>query len=268
MEKGKAILFSLYWHAGQWNDGNVTEEDYAYAKERGFLFDPPEAESHEDALKRAKAAVEKIDARDVANAFLYSLSTRELQYRSALGSYYYAKAIPEHRLEDTGEDFHCYLCGWCNGASDYNVFSFERYKWGGVRHTQLDYAAFDLEQFLKQPKVTPREEDISALRELLACVRELEPRNKAGKLRDLVSQKKLLQTNKNEITGILEILGICGILAGTECPGYETYFADEYCRAPQEHTNDMQYPLNHWRVSDGINEKRFEEVFGFSLFPD
>lgn len=24
----------------------------------------------------------------------------------------------------------------------------------------------------------------------------------------------------------------------------------------------------YWRVSDGINEKRFEEVFGFSLFPD
>ncbi len=36
----------------------------------------------------------------VADAFLNSLSTRKLEYRAALGSYWYAVAIPKHSSTD------------------------------------------------------------------------------------------------------------------------------------------------------------------------
>lgn len=273
MDRGKKILFAMFWNGGQWNNGNVTKEDLEYAEKAGYLFKQPSALSHEEALRRLKDLLVRIDARDVANAFLYSLSTRDLEYRSALGSYYYAAAIPEHEIYKGHykEQTHCYFCGWyseTDAHSSYNVYNFERYKWGGVRHTKLDYALFDLEQFLKLPKVAPNEEDISLIKEILACVQELEPNNKAGKLRDIISKKKLMKTNKDEISILLEILGICGILAGKDHPGYGEQFVDEYGRSPKEHTNDMQYPVNHWRAADGINTMRFEEVFGFSFNSD
>lgn len=216
--------------------------------------------SHSAALEQLHSVLAQIRPQDVANAFLYSLSTRALEYRSALGSFYYAKAIPDHKSTD---DWHCYLCGWYkNGSRD---FCDEREKYGGIQHSNLDYALFDLEQFLKLPKVVPTQADVRILQDILACIGELDPVNKAGKLRDLISKKKIFKTNKKEITTILEILGICGILASEAHPGYEKRFADEYDRAPTEHTNDMQYPLNHWRAKDGINASRFAEVFGFPL---
>ena len=119
------------------------------------------------------------------------------------------------------------------------IFNFERYKFGGVRHTYLDYALFDLEQFVKLPKVTPSNEDKEILQKILGCVDKLEKNQKAGKLRELISKEKIFKCNKNEISNILEILGICGILSSKEFPSYEDKFVDEYSRAPVEHKNDF-----------------------------
>lgn len=88
----------------------------------------------------------------------------------------------------------------------------ERYKYGGVRHTSLDYALFDLEQFLKLPKILPSDEDKIILKRILDCVYNLESKDMVGKLRSSILKKKF-KSNKNEISKILDILGICGILA-------------------------------------------------------
>ena len=54
--------------------------------------------------------------------------------------------LPEH---DSTDEKCCYICGWHQwekNPDEYdlrhgiNVFNFERYKWGGVRHTKLEYA--------------------------------------------------------------------------------------------------------------------------------
>jgi hypothetical protein len=66
--------------------------------------------------------------------------------------------MPIHNSGITGQE-----------QSEYNVFNFERYKWGGVRHTSPEYALFDLEQFLQLPKVTPTEEDWSIMRGGSSC---------------------------------------------------------------------------------------------------
>lgn len=273
MDRGKQILFSMYWSGGHWKKCNVPDEDLAYAKNAGYLFNPPEYETHDSVLLKLKMILDNIDPKDISNAFLYSLSTGKLEYRSAFGSYYYAKAIPEHEI-DCQHSPHCYLCGWNarNSKQDvyeneYNIFSFERYKWGGVRHTSIDYALFDLEQFLKLPKVVPSEDDKSLLIQLLHCVKKLAPHNKAGALRTQIEKERIIKSTKDELTVLLEVLGICGILASRNYPGYEAFFTDEYGRAPTEHANDMAYPLNRWRAEDGINTKRFTEIFGFA-FPD
>ncbi len=269
MKSGQQILFSLYWSKGQWNRGTLSAGDLEYAKSAGYLFDFPNDRTHRETLNRLADVLSQIDARNVSDAFLFSLSTRRLEFRSALGSYYYAAAIPGHECINP---VHCYLCGWYANEqpkneydNPYNAFNFERYKWGGVRHDQLDYALFDLEQFLRLPKVTPSDEDYRILNRIFQCVSLLEAREKAGALRKQISRQKILKSNAAELGTLLGILGICGILAAKGFPGYGELFADEYGRSPEENTNDFQYPLNHWRAGDGIDRQRCLEIFGTGI---
>ena len=273
MKNGLGILLSTYWSSKGWKDGTISKEDFQVAKEQGYMFDYPKYETHEDTLKKVNGLLEKINPVDVANAFLYSLSTRKLEYRSILGSYYYAKAVPMHELAEK-QSKHCYLCGWYAWNKEpkefdlklgCNVFNFERYKFGGVRHTHIDYALFDMEQFLKLPKVIPTDTDKIILSRILECVNKLEKKEKVGKLRDLIVKEKIFKSNKNEVGVILNILGICGILSSAECPCYEDEFVDEYGRSPIEYKNDFSYPVNRWRAEDGINYTKFEKVFNYKI---
>lgn len=270
MDNGLKLLFATYWNGNMWGHEAPTPEDYAQAKREGYMFDPAPVRTHDETLRDILHVLDKISPIDVANAFVYSLSTRELQYRSALGSYYYALAIPDHRHKGSG---HCYLCNWMPlseadqpelEVSEYNDFNFERYKWGGVRHTYPEYALFDLEQFLLLPKVTPTPEDWAILKSILHAMEELPASKKAGAYRELITKKKLLKSNKSEVQVLLDILGVCGILSSPDAPCYCDCFTDVWHRAPREHTNDYTYPVNWWHVSDGVNEERFQKVFGFS----
>ena len=133
---------------------------------------------------------------------------------------------------------------------------------GGVRHTDLSYALFDLEQFLLLPEMAATESDIELLIKLLKCMEDLESHNKAGKYRDYLLKKKIIKSNKSEMGSLLDILGICGILSSNNYPCYDVKFADITWRAPVEHTNDFSFPFNRWQVKDGVNTERFQKVFG------
>lgn len=268
MDKGLKLLFATFWNGGMWGHKAPTAEDYALAKAEGYMFDPVPVLTHDETLLELRKVLGKISPEDVANAFLYSLSTRQLQYRSALGSYYYALAIPEHSHYDRGC---CYYCNWYQmddvdsperEHAGYNVFNFERYKWGGVRHTHPEYALFDLEQFMLLPKVEPTAEDREILKSILHAMTELPPSKKAGAYRELITKKKLLKSNKDEVAVLLDILGICGVLSGQDAPCYCDCFVNVYERSPMEHTNDYSYPVNCWHVSDGVNVEWFRKVFG------
>ncbi len=258
MDKGLKILYRMYWNSGGWTKEDPTAEDFALAKSAGYLFDPAPVRAHDETLQALREVLSKITAEDVANAFLYSLSTRELQYRSALGSYYYALAIPEHSHNESAA---CYFCNWMP-TDNYNLLNFERYKWGGVRHTSPEYALFDLEQFMLLPKVTPTNTDKAIFKSILSAIQELPPSQKIGRYRELITKKNLLKSNKSEVEVLLNILGICGILSGEDAPCYCERFADVWQRSPIENTNDYEYPVNRWHVSDGVNEEHFRKVFG------
>lgn len=278
MDDGLKILFALY-KSTRWDEVNVSENEIVLAKENGYLFDYPEYETHSDTLKKIRPILTQIDPKDIANAFLFSLSTRKLEYRSTLGSYYYATAIKDHELLKSHNDIlaksahHCYLCGWSAwktvpNKSDikfgYNLYNYYRYKYGGgfIGHSNINYALFDLEQFIKLSKVNPTDEDKRIFAEILSCVKHLNSSDKAGKFRDMISKAKIFKSNKDEISALLDILGICGILTSNDFPSYDVYFANEYERDPVEHKNDFAYPVNRWHARDGINTEKLIEVFG------
>lgn len=73
----------------------ITEEDFNYAKEKSVIFNREQL-THNAIFTRIKNGVSKIDKQDVVNAFLFSLSTKRLEYRSFLSSYCIGKNIIEH----------------------------------------------------------------------------------------------------------------------------------------------------------------------------
>ena len=283
MDEGLKTLFALY-KGMSWSEINITEEAFSAAKRQGYLFDYPKYESHSESLNRRHDLLSQIEPRDIANAFLFSLSTRKLEYRSALGSYYYLIAIPEHDFMNSHNEtlaaagVHCYLCGWSawktipskqSIKSGYNFYNWLRYKYGGspIGNMDINYALFALEQFLMLPKVMPTEEDNQIFMAILSCVDCLSSSDKAGKLRDTITKAKILKSNKDELSVLLGELGICGILASNDFPAYDTYFANEYERDPVEYKNDFAYPVNRWHAMDGINTEKLNAVFGFALKP-
>lgn len=69
------------------------------------MFNYPQPLSHEETMKRLGEALAKIESKDVSNAFLFTLSTRRLEYRSVLGSYYFAKSIPAHEFSPNSNNY-------------------------------------------------------------------------------------------------------------------------------------------------------------------
>ncbi len=274
MEKAKKILykaFDLKNLNGKWTNIPLSDEEYSYAIQKGIMFPYRKTIGHDDCVKQLQDIVKQITPEEVANAFLYSLSTRKLEYRSALGSYWYAVAIPTH--VSTYEDS-CDICDWdtfndlsCSKEykNHYNCLNYERFKYGGVCHTKAQYALFDLSEFLKLPKVNHTKQDEDIMIDILKCVYELKPHNKVGALQKLISSKKIFKANKNEVSVIMNILGICGILETEEHHCYSEGFYDCIDRNPPELTNDYAYPVNWWRAKDGINIERIKKVFGSYL---
>lgn len=56
--------------------------------------------SHDKAIESAKERIAVIDKDEIAEAFLYSLSTSLCEYRCPLLSYYYLISICPHEIED------------------------------------------------------------------------------------------------------------------------------------------------------------------------
>ena len=124
MDNGLKILLKAYWSSEGWKNGSVSVDDFLRAKKEGYMFDYPKYISHDGAVKKLIDLVKKVDKNDVSNAFLYSLSTRRLEYRSILGSYYYAKAIKKHEILPDKEDNprNCYVCGWRKWSKEPNDY--------------------------------------------------------------------------------------------------------------------------------------------------
>ena len=211
-----------------------------------------------------------ITMEQVTKAFLCSLSTRRLDWRSAVSSYYIAKLFEEHtytpvesgHFYEEGVVVHTsYTCGVCRDLKygvigdenykdeDLNVLNFERIKWGGVRHGDLVYTFFDLEQFAKEEIPEPTKEDVEIFKGILKAVEECNSTDYPSALRGKLAEVPLLKTNKAERDVIIEILACIGVLA-----------PKSYNR-PEKGKHDWTY-ATYWRGEDGYDREVVEKYFG------
>lgn len=130
--------------------------------------------------------------------------------------------MPSHVERDAGG--HCGVCGMYlrQNEENLNVLNFERFKWGGVRHDQVVYAAFDLGLFLLEPAVQPVAEDVTIFRSLINTIRTVPIETTSAGLQAHFA--KSFKSNKAERDILVGLLGFCGILGTPEHLGYSEYF--------------------------------------------
>jgi hypothetical protein len=253
--KALKILFDTYWSSKGWKENPKTPpEDLAHATAAGVMF-PPQDFRHDGVVREILRLRKEVKPRAVADAFLASLTSQRLDLRSALGSYAVARHLPEHKFtESENEDQDdCAVCGEPRQQlkEDVNVLNFERFKWGGVRHLNMYYVAFDLARFAETAPLKPTAEDRDLLKGILQAARDADPKLTSSKLEKALAP--LIGGSKDTRGKLLEILGLAGVLVPQ---GYPNFF-DAFVPFEEidESYGDEEYPICWWRGRDGVNEK-------------
>jgi len=259
-KKGCKILHDTYWSASGWRvNPQVSPDDFKYAKETGFMFEPVSL-SHNKIVDLVRSSYSKVNLSDVVNGFLASLSTRRLDLRSALGSYAIARHFPKHRFKGKVT---CSICGEIrkrHKSIDLSRLNFERYKWGGVNHWSPVYIAFDLEQFSITDIPGPSGDDIYIMSEIIEKAREQSPESRPSVLEKSLSA--VLKSTTEERRILLQILGYCGILQPAGYDGFFDGYVNYHDRLDRPvYKIDWTYPLSWWQGKHGVNEQALKFYF-------
>lgn len=260
------ILADTYWSPAGWKQNGrqgLNGDDFAYAKSKRMMFDPVVLD-HSDAIAKLTQLIARTTRRQVVDAFLASLSSRRLDWRSALGSYAVFQRLEPH--ESLEGDLRCRCCGlYLNEIEpDLNMFSFARHKWGGVTHDHVNYAILDLELFLEGAAPKPTQEDFEIFRNLIGRIAAVPASTTSAALHSHFAS--VLKSNKSERDVIIQILGYCGILGTSEHPGYTDEFIEVRERnLPDRHFVDMSYPACWWSGKVGVDRSKLNAYFAHAL---
>ncbi len=229
------------------------------------MFDPVTI-SHDDCVSQIIEIANSISMEQAVKAFLSSQSTRRLDWRSGIASYYITKLMIPHKYTPIESGYSCedgkmicvsYTCEVCKNLrygvighekyikNDLNVLNFERIKWGGVRHGDLLYTLFDLEQFQKEQITEPTETDISIFKGILSAASTCKSGDFPSGLRDKLKDIPELKSNKDERTVILEILACIG--------GLKPMSYDKAAKGKHDWTF-----VEYWRGEDGYDTEAVE----------
>jgi hypothetical protein len=246
------ILFRKHWSPRGWTKGQITSIEFDRAKQAGLMFDPVDL-CHDDVVARAIDIRGKITPDRVGIAFLASLSSRRMDYRSALGSLAAILHLPAHSFVPRPHSNRCAVCGdpARSEAFDLNVLSFERLKWGGVRHESPSYAVHDLEWFSALPPAAPGSKGHDIIAAMLDRIFRLSASARPADLEK--SLGGLLPSNTSERRIIISILSLAGVILPKDRP---TFWGEYPLHAEREQPsgkNDWPYPVLWWTGVDGIN---------------
>jgi hypothetical protein len=236
-ERAKQILLTAYWGSRGWKSGEVPDEDFAYAQSRGVMF-PKRTFKHASLIRDTINIRDSVGWEKVAQAFVCSLSTRQLWLRSTLGSYGNCEELVAHRFRAHPSTSMGYLCSICSSTREsrnvnLNILNFERIKWGGVRHGEdLVYNWFDLQQLSQINVEAPTNQDKKILKAIFREMKQaVSAKEGSGKLKKRF--KPLLPSNNDELDTLVNILAEAKLItingfriAGCDEDLFEEYFED------------------------------------------
>ncbi len=271
VDKNSIKIFKKYYTSYKTVE-KPTKEELEKGIQAGVLVES-ENLTHDEMIKTVKELADKIPMEDAAKGFLYSLSTGDLRYRTALASLVWAKALPMHALESKilYRKEECQICGCIHGLHQAEEVDFNQY---GVFHYLLpgnnrgkadlgraEYVYNDLKFFVTLPKVEPTNADYDILNSIMGVVSSMKSHNKATALISAIHKQKIMEGSANGVHQVLGILSMCNILQTETKKGYLHEFTNS---GERELTKDnaLYYPLAYWNGKCGIDRTAMAEVFG------
>ena len=232
----------------------LSNEEIAYAKEHRAILEDLSI-SHEEAIRILTQSLKCISLSDAANSFLYSLSTRDMEYRYILASYVYAVSW---LMFDSGRTDKVPF------RLDRTFYNFVKYQGGGI-WGRIGKPIFYLNEFAHMDKQTPTNIDKNILKEIISISSAMSDQATGIMLCKKIHESKLLPCNKSEIIGILETLAICGILETPEHKGYIHSFTPPLMRDTGDLRQSLSYPLNWWRGENKVNYDNCYKIFNIDF---
>ena len=236
---------------------SVSAEELAYAQKMGVIVEDRSI-TRDQALDVLERVFEAVSLEDAAQAFLYSLSSRDVDYRYILPSFVYARSwfsFDQGQVDEVPQK----LTG--------SFFNWVKHKGGGIWGT-IGKPIFYLEQFASMEHRAASDVDVEIVQSILELADSMEDEASGTTLATAIRSAKLLPCNQAEAVGIVESLGICGILDAPGHPGFLHSFTPPLERDTGDLRQSLSYPLNWWRGADGVNWENAAEVFGYGLQAD
>lgn len=255
-------LLKRYYEKGY----RPTAEETAALRARGFGLSVKTPVTHDEAGARLAKAFANAKRQDVAGAFLYSITSGRMEYRTGLAAYAYAMHFPKHKFTpgQRRPDI-CSVCGMRPVEEfDFAKMYYRKFDWGnGLRTNPLE-PAYDLEFFNALPPVAPTADDIKTFRAIIKIILAAAPDDTGRKIQE--KTKKLLKGNKYTREYFFETLGICGILETKDFKGYNHQFMTVWeaqgGKSRPHKFVECDPPLSFWRGADGFNDLSLRYFFG------
>ena len=236
---------------------SVSAKELAYARKMGVVVEDQPI-TYAQVIDVLTHCFDAVSLEDAAQAFLFSLSSRDVDYRYILASFVYARSwfsFDRGQAEEVPEKL--------TGA----FFNWVKHKGGGIWGT-IGKPIFYLEQFAPMERWAASNADVGIVRSILELADSMEDEASGTALATAIRTAKLLPCNQAEAVGIVETLGICGILEAPGHPGFLHSFTPPLERDTGDMRQSLSYPLNWWRGADGVNWENAAGVFVYRLRAD
>ena len=243
---------------------STSEEDFAYAKKAGLLFDPL-LQSHEEALSQACRETVRATKSHVTNLFLASFVSSRLDWRAGLSAYAMMQSFPVHEFEPVSSE-NTYTCATCCSAPSEKVrlssYSRVRFNLGSLVAYDIYELAFNLQQHNLLQLCEPTEEDFRIFSDILTVLSEAEGAATPTKVQKLLRPIKGFQSTEEQRRAVMTTLGYCSILETEKHKGFLHTFSN-MCKVPRKsRSTDWNYPIDWWMGSDGLNKEAVKFWFG------
>lgn len=228
----------------------LSSEEIAYAKEHGAIFEDLPI-TQEEAICLLSQSLGSISLTDAANSFLYSLSTRDMDYRYILASYVYAVSWLNFDRGKTDK---------VPRQLDRTFYTWVKYRGGGI-WAEIGKPIFYLSEFASMDKRKPAIIDEAILKEIISFACTMNDQATGIMLCKKIVESNIFPCNKAEIIGLLETLAICGILETPEHKGYLDSFTPPMMRDTNDLRQSLSYPLNWWHGINKVNHDNLYRIF-------
>lgn len=244
---------------------SISKKDLEELKKENHFPNNFVQQEHDKIIVNLKKFSKQWTIKEASDAFIASLWSAPIIWRSLLTGKLIADSIQEHNYTPYSSSNTCRICGIKENS---NIDRSLEWYFLMTNGTSLDGDLFGhlvaMEE-LSNEKILPKpnDYDLWVFRKMLTVIRLLPDKARYSKAAEFLKKENLLPSKKLYLyKNLLESLAIIGILDTNDYPGMATSYTTYEKRDMRPNTKvEVQAPLAWWDSNIGINENTLKTIF-------